>query len=117
MIKDRVVRHRHLRSQRWSQEAVRSCLERGGLVQWRGLMHAVWADPHGAISARLEDVLDSVEEGAQAHRDDPLAFEGGVDAVTWSLWRAYLRDARAWRVARDTVRNKCQISRALYSSR
>jgi hypothetical protein len=89
------MRHRHLRSQRWSREAVRSCLERGGLVQWRGLMRAVWADPQGPISARLEHVLDHVEDEAMAG-----APEGGVDSVTYSLWRGYLRDARAWAVAK-----------------
>jgi hypothetical protein len=35
------MRHRRLRSQRWSYVAVRSCLERGGLVQWRGLVRPV----------------------------------------------------------------------------
>lgn len=104
------MRHRHLRSQHWSREAVRSCLERGGLVQWRGLMRAVWADPHGPIAARLEHVLHDVQD--QAHGDpaspeDVASFEGGVDSASYSLWRAYLRDARAWRVARhlESVRD------------
>jgi hypothetical protein len=92
------MRHRHLRSQRWSYEAARSCLERGGLVEWRGLMRAVWVAPHGELGARLEHVLDDVEDAAHQHRQDPTSFEGGVDSVVYSLWRAYLRDARAWAV-------------------
>lgn len=86
------MRHRHLRSQRWSLEAVRSCLERGGLVQWRGLMRVVWADPHGDVAGRLERVLELTAE-------DSAGQEGGVDSVTHSLWRAYLHDAREWRAA------------------
>lgn len=70
-------------------------------MQWRGLMRAVWADPHGPIAARLEDVLDHVEDEVRRVEVEPLSYEGGVDSVSSSLWRAYLRDARAWRVARD----------------
>lgn len=75
---------------------MRSCLERDGLVEWRGLMRVVWAAPHGALAARLEHVLDDVEDGAHQQREDPTSFEGGVDSVVYSLWRAYLRAARAW---------------------
>ena|SRR5664279_4019019 len=94
------MRHRHLRSQAWSQEAVRSCLERGGLVQWRGPIRAVWADPHGPIAARLEAGLDHVEDEVHRVEAEPLSYEGGMDSVSYSLWRAYLREARAWVVAR-----------------
>ena len=77
-----------------------AAFERGGLVQWRGLTRAVWADPYGPIAARLDKVLADSE--AQAHQP-PEQFEGGVDDVTWSLWRAYLRDAREWRADREST--------------
>lgn len=63
-------------------------------------MRAVWADPHGPIAARLEHVLDHVEDEVQRVEADLFSYEGGVDPVSYSLWRAYLRDARAWAVAR-----------------
>lgn len=70
-------------------------------MQWRGLMRVVWADPVGPIAARLEKVLADTD--AQAHQ--PIErFEGGVDSVTWTLWRAYLRDAREWRAAKEGAR-------------
>jgi hypothetical protein len=81
------MRHRHLRSVRWSYEAVLSCLERGGLVQWRGLMRAVWADP----------------EGHDPALEPPERFEGAVDEATWSLGRACLRDAREGQAAKEAT--------------
>jgi hypothetical protein len=71
-------------------------------VQWHGLMRAVLADPHGPIAARVERVLDDVEDQADGDRSSAeavAAVEGGVDSVSYSLWRAYLREARAWPVA------------------
>ena len=94
------MRHRHPRSVRWSYEAVLSCLERGGLVQWRGLMRAVWADPEGPTAARLEKVLADVDD--QAH-EPPERFEGSADEATWSLGRAWLRDAREWQAAKEAT--------------
>ena len=93
------MRHRHLRSQRWSQEAVRSCLERGELVQWRGVMRAVGADPYRPIGTRLERALDYVQDEVHLREAHPLSYEGGIDSMTYGLWRGYLRDARSWRVA------------------
>jgi hypothetical protein len=94
------VRHRHSRAVPWSDEAVLSCLERGGLVQGRGLMRAAWADQEGPTAARLEKVLADVDD--QAH-EPPERFEGSVDEATWSMWRAHLRDAREWQAAKEAT--------------
>jgi hypothetical protein len=61
-------------------------------------MRAVWADPHRPIAARLEHVLDAVEDAVHEAEADPLSVELGVDSVSYSLRRAYLGDARAWAV-------------------
>jgi hypothetical protein len=54
------------------------------------------ARPWGPGIGRPERVLADVAAEAELHRAGDPAFEGGVDSVTWSMWRAYLRDARDW---------------------
>lgn len=76
--------------------AVYSCLERGGLAQWRGLMRVVWADPDGPIAAHIERALADSKSQALGPRDQ---FEGGITEATWWLWHVYLRDGREWRAA------------------
>jgi transcriptional regulator with XRE-family HTH domain len=41
----------------WPQEAIQTALERGGLSHWRRLARAIQADPWGAVTRRVEEVL------------------------------------------------------------
>ena len=86
------MKHRHLVGQRWTLPAIDDCLgEHGSLRDWRGLMRAVWADPHGPVAAGVEKMLDA----AKVHLAEP--YEGGIHEHAYWLWRGYLHDARAWR--------------------
>lgn len=47
---------------RWGVEGIATALERGGLAEWRRLVGAINAEPHGKVAADLEQAIEVAED-------------------------------------------------------
>lgn len=50
----------------WGFEGILIAIDRGGLPQWRRIIRAVQADPHGKVASEVEEALEVVEDSGAA---------------------------------------------------
>lgn len=52
--------------ERWGFEGILTAIDRGGLPQWRRIIKAVKAEPHGKVATEVEEAVDVAEDSGAA---------------------------------------------------
>ena len=72
------MRHRHLTHQRLTLAALDDLIENGTLADWQPVLARVRREPHGAVAARIMELL-----GAREYEENG------------ALWRSFIERARS----------------------